>query len=343
MIPIWIRRTRPSRWSPDDPTWKSIQALYEDKKRLLEVTREITELTKKSIVTGKYAASLRLLGGKEFRLHNRFQFVPPAFPPSAFEVPCVFIESGQVSYGWRRLPQSIGGKIERVFHPIVLTKAFYAGLKEFSWASYLITKARILDSVSSSTDSPAAGNGASNPQKGVLTEEEKANRRLTLHRLSEEDKKKWLPFLRGDYGDHSSRQAYRDAVKSMTYQGAIESGCAVFRAVWVQAQGHTMQDYTRDGCQFVGSIVVVGERGALHLDVTAIYSPETSSIIGPPVIVRAYVIPDVRKWAEKEPSMDKMMLSRARQSTPKAPLKQSEQPPVAPSTESSPEEKNGEK
>ncbi|OAL32282.1 hypothetical protein AYO22_00304 [Fonsecaea multimorphosa] len=290
MLPIWIRRAKPQLWEPDDPTWKSFQALHGDTKRLREITRAIQESLKQEVVK-KYGRTLMDLGGK-FAFHAGWRLAPPLYAPTTYEVPCIFLEPGKISYGWRQLPNSMGGKMDRVFHPLVLGKAFFNGVREFAWASYLITKARLMDRLSSlgATDKDSI------VSQKTLSEEEKAHKRLKFGKFSEKDKTVWLPFLRGDYGEHDSRRAYRDLVKSMTYQGAIESGCAVFRAYWIYGQEKIMQSYARDSVLFVGEIAFVGDRGTLFVHAVAVYSPETDSLIGPPILKHAYVVPDREKW-----------------------------------------------
>jgi len=198
----------------------------------------------------------------------------------------------------------MGSKMDHIFHPLSFAKAFYAGLKEFWTASYQITCARVADRLSAARD-PSTGSGARKNEQGLyspakwwhkLNEVEKAHLRLPVNRLSDKEKKAWLPFLRGDYGERPSTQRYRDVVKSMTYQGAIESGCTVFRAHWMHGYAKAMQVHTRDACRIEGSVVCVGDRGKLHVDVTAVYSPETNTIIGVPLITKSYLIPDTTRW-----------------------------------------------
>ncbi|KIW83878.1 hypothetical protein Z517_03124 [Fonsecaea pedrosoi CBS 271.37] len=292
MLPIWIRRAKPQPWEPDDPTWKSFQALQEDTKRLREITRAIQESLKQEVVK-KYGRVMVELGGT-FAFHAGWRLAPPLYAPTAYEIPCIFLEPDKISYGWRQLPNSMGGKMDRVFHPIVLAKAFIHGFGEFAWASYLITRARLVDRL----NSLSASLKDSTTRQQTLSEDEKAHKRLSFGKVSEEEKTVWLPFLRGDYGDHDSRRAYRDLVKSMTYQGAIESGCAVFRAYWIHGQEKVMQSYTRDSLLMVGEIAFVGDRGTLFVHAVAVYSPETDSLIGPPLLKHAYVVPDRAKWVE---------------------------------------------
>ncbi|KAJ9610576.1 hypothetical protein H2200_005353 [Cladophialophora chaetospira] len=301
MLPIWIRQRKPEPWQPDDPTWQSFQAFSNDPKRIKEVVATIEKPLMK-VILAKFGTVMVDLGTTEADGRHRvncrrtWRMAPPLYAPASYEVPCFFVEPEKTSFGWRQLPNSIGGKMDRVFHPIVLAKAFYHGVEEFTWASYLITKARLMDQYNSLTGDEKS---SSTSQK-VLTEDEKAQKRLTFGRISEKNKDSYLPFLRGEYGEHESRQPYRDLVKFMTYKGAIESGCAVFRAHWIQGQEKSMQSSNRDGVILRGDITFSGERGTLIIHAAAVYSPETNSLIGQPIIKDAYLSPKMDKWLERE-------------------------------------------
>ena len=352
MLPIWIRQRKPEPWQPDDPTWKSFQALVKDSKRVKEIVATIKKPLTKAILT-KYGAILMDLstteGDGSHRVASResWRMAPPLYAPASYEVPCIFVEPDKTSYGWRQLPNSVGSKMDRVFHPIVLAKAFYHGIEEFTWASYLITEARLMDQLSSLN----ADEKSSPTSQKALTEDEKALKRLTFGRISEEKKDAYLPFLRGEYGEHESRQAYRDLVKSMTYKGAIESGCAVFRAHWIQGQEKSLQSHNRDGVILRGDIAFMGERGVLIIHAAAVYSPETDSLIGQPIIKDAYLSPNMEKWVERPKATVKGALpevdrKQRTETAPKDPLKPRSKPrpqdepstPEKPSTDEDQEE-----
>ncbi|KIX01467.1 uncharacterized protein Z518_09193 [Rhinocladiella mackenziei CBS 650.93] len=354
MLPIWVRRKSAGPWSVKHPDDKLFQKLQQDKKLLREVKIEVAKLVvDKKLKNDQYDIWLNQIR------HNgqvgvALEMVPPLYPPVDYEIPCVWISPNEVSWGWRRLPDNVGGKMDRVFHPIIFAEAFYAGLREFAKASYIITKARISDRYNTLMDrSPSTKNKAntetlaSNQPHKTLTADEKAHMRLPVTRLSEKEKKMWLPFLQGEYGEDASRQGYRDLVKSMTYQGAIETACAVFRTNWVRGQANVMQGHVRGACEIKGYLECFGEKGRLHVDVTAVYSVEINSIIGLPVVTQAYVIPDVEKWYEQEiPSgLSAALSSTASQIQHRPPLKRPSpsSSPEASAAESSTGEKDGEK
>ena len=305
MLPIWIRKQKPKPWQAEDPLWKSFQALEDDKKRM----KEIVEATKKQLLRAvlfKFGPVLMDLGSRgpagqaKLRLHDAWMMVPPLYAPATYEIPCIFVQPNKTSYGWRQLPNSVGAKMDRVFHPLALATAFFYGVKEFTWASYLITKTRLIDQINSSNTTEKDAE----PPKKTSTKDENALKQLRLGRIPEEQKALYLPFLRGEYGEHESRRAYRDLVKSMTYQGAIESGCAVFRAQWVRGQEKSMQSYSRESRSVVfrGNVSFIGEKGILQLHVVAVYSTESNSLVGQPIIQDAFLIPNMEKWVSPRSS-----------------------------------------
>ncbi|EXJ57005.1 hypothetical protein A1O7_07349 [Cladophialophora yegresii CBS 114405] len=301
MLPIWIRQQKPKPWKADDPTWKSFQALADDKKRLKDVTASIKSSLMKAVLI-KYGRTLMELSSKQSNgrhkvtYHESWRLAPPLYAPASYEVPCIFIQPNGTSYGWRQVPHSVGEKLDRVFHPLGLAKAFYHGVEEFVWASYLITKARLVDQINSLTGTEKP---PSIPRK-TLSEDEKALKRIVIGRMPETWKEAFLPFLRGEYGEHESRRAYRNLVKNMTYQGAIESACAVFQVRWFQERQRSMQSHTGNSVLLRGNVAFVGDRGTLFMHVVAVYSPETDSLVGQPIIKDTYLSPNMEKWVQQE-------------------------------------------
>ncbi|EXJ78035.1 hypothetical protein A1O3_09195 [Capronia epimyces CBS 606.96] len=303
---VYIRQRNGRPYRPSDPEWKTFQRLQQDKKLLhdlkVEVARQAEKEAKKR---GQLAAFLGIIKPGQMRVN--LELVVPLNRPPVYEVPYFVSKSGQASVDWRPLPESLGSKLDRAFHPIILSRAFYHGLREFWVVSYRITKARVQDRLNSTRPSSGGVQTSSSsskinplylvrPPTRPPTEEEKTAQQLPIRGVSENDMKKMLPFLRGEYGEHASRQAYRDAVRSMTYQHAIESACTVFRLHWSLGQAKAERTDARDPCHIIGYVEFVGERGKLRLDVFAVYSPQSKSLVGRPMITKAYGIPDATTW-----------------------------------------------
>jgi hypothetical protein len=305
MLPIWIRKKKQEPWRHDDPIWRSFVALDGDKNRLKEITEAIKKPLLKAVLV-KYGPTLIQLSAKQkngqvkMTLRESWNLAPPLYAPPTYEIPCIFVQSNKTTYGWRQVPNSMGAKVDRIFHPIALATAFFYGVREFAWASYLITKARLIDQIESLSTNAKVTRTAQKP----LSEDEKVLKQLRVNRLSDKDKGIFLPFLRGEFGEHESRRAYRDFVKSMTYQGAIESACAEFRARWHRGLESSLKSFARgSSVAMVGNIAFVGEKGTLHLHATAVYSPETNSLVGQPIVNHAYVTPNMEKWVEAPESL----------------------------------------
>lgn len=253
----------------------------------------------------------------------------------------LFIDSSEVKFGWRVLPDSTGSRVERIFHPIIFAEAFAVGVKEFALATFLITRARILDRINETkivsykvdhkNGSPPLSTSIIDQQ---ASEEDKAKLRFPTTRASDRDMKVLLPFLRGQFGEESSRQKYRDLVKSMTYQTAIEHACATFNTAWLSRQFAALQNTPRGACQVRGFVDCIGARGKYRLEVMAIYLPSENAFVGRPVILGAFVIADLPKWSgkgeerlSKSPSATDSEVDKTTQSNP------AQQPPSDKSVE----------
>jgi len=265
----------------------------------------------------------------------------------------IYIEPGhdpvQVSYGWRAVPDKVGSKLERIFHPVIFAQAFAAGVKEFSLATYLITKARLVDMtrdpriISVMWDITKSSSRPPTAQEPPLSAEERTKMRFPTSRASEKDMKVILPFLRGEFGDETSRQKYRDLVKSMTYQAAIEHGCSVFHHTWMTKQNTALQTSQRGACHITGYIDCLGERGKYRIEVVATYLPEANALLGRPVITRAFVIPDLPKWNAPKGQKTDLRSIAAPEPPMTNPTKQAARPPHSRVTQSSSEGKGEEK
>lgn len=339
MLPIWFRRKLPSRYTADDPEWKAFQKVQQDQKLMSEVKQAVMDMVVKEIRKDRWKPSLREVcpTGRILAKYSLY-FVPRLYPPAIYEVPCVFVMRDGIRIGWRQLPDHMGRKMDHIFHPVVFAGAFYAGFKVFCTVSYQITQARLTDrfnSMKEPTRADVTKEGKTELPKvqetKTLSETEKTISRLLASKLSEGDKAMWLPFLHGEYGERPSLRPYRDLVKSMTYWGAIEEGCGMFRAKWVLGQRASMQSQIRDACKIEGFVDLIGTRGRVHIDVSVSYSPERDAMVGPLVIHRAYLVPDATRWYNEENGQD--AVESGDENTAEPPRwKDPNQPPEAPQT-----------
>ncbi|KAI1613772.1 hypothetical protein EDD37DRAFT_484051 [Exophiala viscosa] len=338
MLPIWLRRRRSPLYTADDPDWKAFQKAQQDKKLMSEMRVAIIQLLEKEINKDKWRPSIQAINaGGKIQTRSSLILVPPLFPPDIYEVPCVFVVPGGLKVGWRRLPQHMGSRLDHIFHPVVFTDAFYVAFQVFCKTSYQITHARLTDRFNSSKSSSADGvppaeiGELSQTEEKKVSETEKTLSRLVSQRQSEDDKAIWLPFLHGEYGERPAMRNYRDLVKSMTYRGAIDEACGMFRAKWIIGLSN-MQAKTaiRDGCTIEGTVDLVGVRGVVRLFVLVAYSPESNAITSPLVIVRANIVPHAARWHDEKYGAPVVSTSSREKTVEQSPWKDSKVGPRAP-------------
>ncbi|KIW51360.1 hypothetical protein PV05_10090 [Exophiala xenobiotica] len=322
----WMRHRKPPMYTPDDPDWREYQKLQQDEKLMTRIKVQVVGMIVQTALP-EYASSLFAVGANQNRIHMNLDIIPPVRPPTIYEISCLYFGPDRCTWGWHQLPDNIGSKVQHIFHPFVFREAFYAGLKEFARIFYKISRARVADFYDSVRDQTTRA--GSKIEKGAkhakdTTQVEKVQSQLWINQISDKSKDQWLPFLRGECSDHPSTQSYRDVVKSVTYQQAIEAGCMMFRSTVNSGRALTAGAHVRDAVRVEGSLVWYGTKGKLHLDVRAVYSPENGSIIGKPVVLRAYTIPDTTKWHNKKQSDPATKLPTDKTGT-QSPLKQSKE------------------
>ncbi|KIW20350.1 hypothetical protein PV08_00925 [Exophiala spinifera] len=339
----WMRARAPPMYTADDPDWKEYQKLQQDEKLITSIKLQVVQMALETALP-RYRMNMAAVGANPYVVRMDLDVVPPIYPPEIYEVSCLCFESNRVTMDWQRLSPGVGSKVYHVFHPIQAGNAFYYGLRQFVTVSYAITRARLIDfynSIQKSANSGENDGGEHNEATGTLSESDKLESKLWINGLSDKDKAPFLPYLRGEYSEQLSVRAYRDMVKSITYQQAIESGVVVFRAKMNALRALSGQLHVRDGVTVEGSLVWVGTRGRFRLNVRAIYSPERGSIVGNVFLERAYIVPDTSKWhSKKRGQQDGVIVQPAVEAdstqTPVKPSKEQE----SPQSESSTEEKD---
>lgn len=298
----WMRARAPPMYTPDDPDWKEYQKLQQDEKLITSIKLQVVQMALEAALP-RYRLNMAAVGASPFVVRMDLDVVPPIYPPEIYEVSCLCFESNKLSMDWQELSPGVGSKVHHVFHPIQAGNAFYYGLRQFVTVSYAITRARLID-LYKSVQKPGTGGendgGEYTQGTSALSESDKLETKLWINGLSDKDKAPFLPYLRGEYSEQLSVRAYRDMVKSITYQQAIESGVVVFRAKMNALRALSGQLHVRDGVTIEGSLVWVGTRGRFRLNVRAIYSPERGSIVGNVFLERAYIVPDTSKWHIKK-------------------------------------------
>ncbi|KAJ9637514.1 hypothetical protein H2204_004663 [Knufia peltigerae] len=298
----WMRARAPPMYTPDDPDWKEYQKLQQDQKLITSIKLQVVQMALETALP-RYRLNMAAVGASPYVVRMDLDVVPPIYPPEIYEVSCLCFESNKLSIAWQELSPGVGSKVYHVFHPVQAGNAFYYGIRQFVTVSYAITRARLIDFYNFVQKPAADGDkdvGENTPNTSALSESDKLESKLWINGLSEKDKAPFLPYLSGEYSEQLSVRAYRDMVKSITYQQAIESGVVVFRAKMNALRALSGQLHVRDGVSVEGSLVWIGTRGRFRLNVRAIYSPERGSIVGNVFLERAYIVPDTSKWHKKK-------------------------------------------
>ena len=213
-------------------------------------------------------------------------------------------QSGRsVDIGWTALPPAGSAKIERMFHPVVFSQAFFAGVKAFSLTTFYITKAKILDQFRGAEPSKITvsmvqnGNGKILThlwiEKG-LTREQQLITQLPMNRLPDKQAKLALPFLKGGPAKESIMKSnYRNMISSTTYSDAIEHASGVFKQTWLDGQMAAVQDTTKGVVVIKGYLDCFGHHGRYRLEVAAFYLPGQDIFVGAPQVTNAFIMPDL--------------------------------------------------
>ncbi|KIV95481.1 hypothetical protein PV10_03134 [Exophiala mesophila] len=302
MLPIWVRRRPQQLYLESDPEWKAYVRFAKDKNKVQTVKMKIAQLVQREAFQ-KHSPLIKLLEVKAMNI--LIDFLYPIGPPASYEVPCLYLPRDapqNAAYGWRQLPETVGSRMDRVFHPVIMSKAFYAGCQEFARVTYLLCRARILDQIAEyRARSSGSGNNnqdtTSAANQSRHTEEMKAIESLQCTKIPDARMKEILPFLRGEFGENESRQKFRDVVKTMTFKSAIESATAVFRTHWSLGQMRALQRASRDTINIRGRIDFEGQKGKLRCIVAACYDIEADALIGRPVLEKVYLVPDAERWS----------------------------------------------
>jgi len=298
-VPLWIRTREQQMYTESDKDWKAFALLQGDKKRVDALKKEIAKAVGKQLHKAEHLVNLQHIAFKG-KVGLALDVVPPIYPPDIYEMPAIFVTPTSITTGWTPLPDTYGPKMARILHPVIFAKAMAAGVQEFVYASYIITKARVSDRIGSTKSESTT----TNPITGVVeiakaqTQEEEAKARFLTSRASEKNLTAMFPFLRGEFGEKEGQRQYRDVVKAMTYQTAIEQSVAVFQQRWMSAHLRALQASPQGGLQIRGFIDCFGMRGKYRLEVIAVYLPSDNAFVGKPIITGSYIIADLTKFKD---------------------------------------------
>jgi hypothetical protein len=309
-IPIWFREKKRQMFKESDPEWKSFLDLQEDKKRVSEIKMKISKAVAVQLQRPQHAVNLQYIRFNQ-RMGANLEVVPPIYAPEQYEVPNLWITSDwTVNFGWSTLSRAASAKTERMFHPVVFSQAFGAGVRSFSTTTFGITKAKILDQYYGPEPFQIRVSMVGKDKivtavtiQRELSREEQVITKLPINQIPEKEAKQHLPFLRGDPVPESVvKKHYRGVVSSMTYQDAMDHAIIVFKQTWLDKQIAAVQRSTNGVCTIRGFLDCMGERGRYRLEVLAYYLPAEDAFVGKPRITKHYIIPDLPRFKTAGPA-----------------------------------------
>ena len=345
-VPLWFRERKRRPFTLKDREWQDAKEVIADKQKLDFLKTK----TAQTVMAG-----MRMRPGLHHWLHViqfdgrvgvEFDVAPPMFTPVQYEVPCIFIKPHEVKWGWRPISDRGGGRLERTFHPIIFTKAFYAGLKTFTLTSFSITASRIKKTFTSPSElrvevnakKPETAQAKSQPESAVSGKQAKDQQSSIQTKSSEVSNSAsfYMPQSKA-----FSWKAHQSRAESMTYQEALNSARKVFKQQWIMRQVLAVQKQTPGLITMTGTMVCEGKKGKLRMSVTAFYSPSEKAFVGVPVVTNHFVIPNFSQW--EQTGRQKTVAPQPPQSPPPAntaPEKEAVQPaPSGEATRPPPDEK----
>ena len=301
--PIWFRERKREFFQETDPEWQSFLQFQQDQSKVNEVYTKLYETVTMQMNSPRHALQLQYIGFLNSIAAN-FELIIPIFRPIAYEVPCISVTpEWKVDFGWLALPPSSSANIERMFHPVVFWQAFLAGVKAFSFTTFYITKARILDQYHGAKPTSMVVSMVQKGDQKIITDivveknlshEQQMITQLPMNQMSQKHAKLNLPFLRGEpAADSVMKMNYRNVVSSITYSDAIEHASGVFKQTWLDKQTAAVQDTTTGVVLIKGHLDCFGERGRYRVEVVAFYLPSQDAFVGKPQITSAFIIQDL--------------------------------------------------
>ena len=306
-LPIWFRERQREFLQETDPEWQACLQFQQDQKKVREVYTKVYNMVAPQLRHPSHQLQLQYIAASG-NVGANFEMVVPILKPIGYYVLCIRfgrLPAGRnIDVAWSALPSAGSAKIQRMFHPVVFSQAFFAGVKAFSFTTFYITKAKILDQLHGPEPSRMSVSMVQKDSRKIVTHlaiekglsrEQQLITQLPINRLPEKQAKPALPFLKGGPVAHESimKTNYRSVISSTTYSEAIEHASGVFKQSWLDGQISAVQDTTKGLVVIKGHLDCFGQHGRYRLEVAAFYLPGQDGFVGAPQITNAYIMPDL--------------------------------------------------
>ena len=345
-IPIWFRKRKRKMYCPQDREWQDAAKVISDEKKVMELRTKAAQMV--VVAVENNPQTRQWLTWIQFKAiaHADLELAPVLFPPTTYEVPCIFVKSDQIEFGWRPLSAASGARIERTFHPVIFARAFYAGFKAFTFTSYTITASRLKSTFSTPSElrveitakRDAAAVQPAPPQDKKRTGIAPRDQKPSPTPVLSESNGSLVPHHFFTWKAHQAR------AQSMTYQAALDNARKVFKQQFVTKQSMALQEQTPGLVLVVGTVKFIGDRGTYRTNVSAYYSPSENAFVGSPRVTGALIIPgpSLSKWndAPKSKTSPPMAMASKPQANSKPDKSPVQQDPSEGTTRPSPEGKD---
>lgn len=290
----YIRQKHPVPYQKTDKEWVEATKLMNDPARLIALKRLIVEETIKGWARDRPTVDCikEVSPGKGSKgVESIFDVVVPLHRPPKFEQHALVWLPNGPQLAKIQLSNTTASRILRIWYPEVSLTAFWNAGTVFASASYQIAKHRIQNLGSSETmiapfSSPVSlQNGTVAPSQSPRKPASPSDRSLDA------TEKKVDPLM----------ASFFHLAKTLTPETPLAQAKLAFLRTSSAMQIQKLQYVPEGAVVFQGHVAIVGFRGKVKSNVSAIYLPAQDRLILPVIIERTEVLPSTSHWHQVDP------------------------------------------
>lgn len=305
IIPGWIKELEGKIYEDTSPEVQAFQNLAEDEKATKKLHVAFDNAILKQIKSNKaHLGALKLI---EFNgsFRRDLNWEPIFVAPPTYAIKSIVVRPDGITLEWKELDETAGARMAKMRQPVVVSRAFIAGIWAFTTTTAALAQAKALDYLYPAKKYHIIVEYVKHGKYQILrnqkvartqTNEEKVIKKLPTSRLKSKDVEKAFPFLKGDVEEDSIRSSLRSHVKSLTHEHALQHSVAMFKREWVKGQLAAQRETTRGAINVSGFYDFtggVGNHARYRVEVAGTYVPGDDVLIGPPQIIRTRVLHDM--------------------------------------------------
>jgi hypothetical protein len=352
VIPIygWIKQLEPKKPSSNDPDLKAFVALRDDERAVAKLHDDIFQAVRKQIKNSK--AHSRNINTIQFdgRYRNDLHFGQMLQPPP-YAMRCIILEPGKTALGWKELSPSEGARMQRLQHPLLLAQAFFNGLWAFTTTTVAISQAKLLDTMVGQEKwsyrifyQTQKGRTRYIGYVNPTTREQAIVSKLPSYNMNDEQVKKLFPFLKGSFGQGTTKDSFRSTTQSMMHDSVLQHAVHIFKHQMLSGRHQAQAMSTPGTVPIIGFFDFMGTHGIYRVEIMALYVVREHAFLGPVMITDSrFLYQSPQEKQLPKPSPDQQERRSAASDPVKAPQasKQPEPESGEPQKGSSPSEDAG--